>query len=374
MKGFWITLALCLTAQTALAGDPASCQRNPWELKLPDFLNGVPLFFSNALVCKGSCLDLQANPLCKELLQSPDTGKAEARLRSYCQPRIPNNAREAFLPQYDVPALIISDWSRQHLESQWQGSESRLSQSYPHAPAESVYRLNLEAERLWTLMVSCHLGDEEIARHSYYQARFDCSRSEVSGTTLVSQIARFLSNVEDFFATTSFPQAFPSCMDPMSIAQTIVNRGPQFQSSASPFPALHPLFVQASMQALLKQVPIGESISMKRFVQRLDHGVQRLNFFNSLSQISTWIPNAACSTYGLWPSAGRSVIRALTDTSLKLLVTVPEIGNMIRLKETDYLATGCTSELLPVFYVKEENEIALEMRGISKKYDPRRGP
>lgn len=345
----------------------------PSEHQLPDYMQDVPYLFSSRVSCPRphECYStLEAKPACADTMAAlpPDTNLERQALRGYCQVSVPRDAREAFAPANDVPANLIARWTPEYLESRWRGKEASLGTSYGGAPVSVVYRLNLEASAIWSSTVACYQGDAEAARAAYFEAKFACADPTVDGEALRARIAQFLTNVEDFFSSTEFPRAVMNCPNAKELANFIAENEPSVVYPINAFPSLHPLFMQASLQALLQTAPVGESISMKRFIERSESGMKGKRFLNALSQFSAWIPEAACSTYGLWPSASRSAVRVLKQTWLDLLMTVPPMGRLIRVRDFGLMATGCSMEFLPGIYVQKDLDITRELRAITPRY------
>ena len=62
-------------------------------------------------------------------------------------------------------------------------------------------KLNQEAKRAWDSLVTCNLGDVELARVAYYKATRLCSRSEEEGTRVFATLVELHAQARDFLKT-----------------------------------------------------------------------------------------------------------------------------------------------------------------------------
>ena len=215
--------------------------------------------------------------------------------------------------------------------------------------SQVLFQLNVRASHLWEKMVQC-AGDAENARVAYAQADWASS----SCPELQTEIAGFIVNLRNTYETA----ALKSSLEVINGVR--VNR--------PPLPAIHPLFTQVAMQFLTTTIGVGTDKSLRRLNRDLKNRINNITpeFYRQSLEILKFLPHTECNSYGLWPSAGLSVLKATNRRSADLLSG----GNFFDPGATTSKCADARGnwQRLPQVYQDYSNDLALQFSGITERY------
>lgn len=285
----------------------------------------------------------------------------------YCHKKYPSKVKDAYLPDFDVPAKVIDLWSKEYIQYKWQDQLKPLMAKYPLYDMATLYELNLVGADLWSSLMACYEGNAELARQAYYQGATSCLNRSTDGEKLHQKLAEYMGSVEAYFMSSYFKKPELQVKSKVELLYAIDKKESLAKIEIGEMPSLHPLFIQAAFQMLTKIYPIGESMNEQTLKEKVRSMQLDERFFLSASQLFRLIPNMECSPMGLWPSANRAAYNSIIITSLRMIKALaPEI----EINDYHVQPVGCGEDKyrLPDLYSNSRDDFALALRAIADRY------
>ena len=290
-------------------------------------------------------------PKNKGVLKIVDEVNLEADVlgSTYCHQKNPTNAEQAFSPGFDIPANFIDYWRPEYIKFKWENKLANLISDYPNIDLMTAYELNLRSAQLWRELVICEGGAEQ-ARNTIALDQWSCSELRKKYTDLQLGVGGYLMTFNGLEKEKR-----------MSIDADMI-RGGQIPHMGSPalnaaleavrygrirLPAVHPLFTHFLFGYMLS-----DAFEL--------HNDNEERSRRGALQLLKMLPRKDCLPIGLWPSnvagANRALIKNLTKSS------------GARFKDTGVIQIECTGEILPEFYVKEDQGLYNQYLKIYRRY------
>ncbi|MBC86781.1 MAG: hypothetical protein CL677_06335 [Bdellovibrionaceae bacterium] len=342
-----------------------------------------------------------------------------------CLSKAPQKYKSLFAQDGDVPAKVINLWTEERMESLWREKEIEiigLTEAYatrrekafeevenlqmraesekdrPYVQEiwermieeaklnaaqygdsgqsltdfQTIFALNLEASRVWNLMVLCAGGNENKARRMYYEAKFQCEfESLVDDQLMYDNVKSFLINTFTVFSTTHVPR-FELKKVPkyeFQLEELYTNPTTDKFEQRFLFPATHPLLSQALLQHGHSFYRTDNNWDMKKFKKKYIEEWDDVDLSLSVNMMTALTMSAGhgCTAIGLWPAAGRAAYKALQNRLLELNISTGKIGDL-KIMSPRLISTQCKNQNLPRIYWDESRRIGTDMRLLNSRY------